>query len=157
MLDDEEADDLVQQYTAGYPERGERMIIGMVRANTNASFTRAQVRSSIQRVDEVGVEARREAFGRRLERYMCIFKVFNCFILLITLSYSPYVIFNSRRVYNVKGPHHLWHNDGHHKLIRYGLVTHGCVDGNTRTIIYLGKTTFLFFKTSFGYYISFAF
>ena len=36
------------------------------------------------------------------------------------------------------GPHHLWHMDGHHKLIRYGLITHGCIDGNTRAVIYLG-------------------
>mmetsp|Transcript_19384 Transcript_19384/g.43200 ORF Transcript_19384/g.43200 Transcript_19384/m.43200 type:complete len:377 (+) Transcript_19384:26-1156(+) len=42
-----------------------------------------------------------------------------------------------RRVYNVTQPHHLWHQDGWHKLIRYGLVVHGCVDGGTRTIIYL--------------------
>ena len=28
--------------------------------------------------------------------------------------------------------------DGHHKLIRYGLITHGCIDGNTRAVIYLG-------------------
>jgi hypothetical protein len=32
----------------------------------------------------------------------------------------------------------VWYHDGHHKLIRYGLVTHGCVDGYSRTIIYLG-------------------
>ena len=37
----------------------------------------------------------------------------------------------------MKGPHHLWHHDGHHKLIRYGLITHGCIDGNTRSVIYL--------------------
>ena len=42
-----------------------------------------------------------------------------------------------RRVYNVRGPHHLWHMDGHHKLIRYGLVTHGCIDGFSRFIVYL--------------------
>lgn len=47
-----------------------------------------------------------------------------------------YLLF--RREYNVAGPHHLWHMDGHHKLIRYGLITHGCIDGNTRTVIYLG-------------------
>ena len=28
--------------------------------------------------------------------------------------------------------------DGHHKLIRYGLITHWCIDENTRTIIYFG-------------------
>ena len=36
------------------------------------------------------------------------------------------------------GPHDLWHHDGHHKLIRYGLITHGCVDGFSRAVIYLG-------------------
>jgi hypothetical protein len=46
--------------------------------------------------------------------------------------------FHVRRVYNVPGPNHLWHMDGHHKLIRYGLVTHGCIDGHTRVVIYLG-------------------
>ena len=28
--------------------------------------------------------------------------------------------------------------DGHHKLIRYGLITHERIDGNTRCVIYLG-------------------
>ena len=42
--------------------------------------------------------------------------------------------------YIVLGPHHLWHIDGHHKLIKYGLVTHGCIDGFTRTVIYLRCT-----------------
>ena len=42
-----------------------------------------------------------------------------------------------RRVYSVKGPHHLWHVDGWHKLIRYGLVLLGCIDGHTRLYIYL--------------------
>mmetsp|Transcript_25666 Transcript_25666/g.36809 ORF Transcript_25666/g.36809 Transcript_25666/m.36809 type:complete len:316 (-) Transcript_25666:225-1172(-) len=42
-----------------------------------------------------------------------------------------------RRAYNVLGPHHLWHIDGNHKLIRYGMVIHGCIDGRTRCIIYL--------------------
>lgn len=42
-----------------------------------------------------------------------------------------------RRVYQVIGPHHLWHNDGNHKLIRWGIVIHGCIDGRTRTVIYL--------------------
>ena len=42
-----------------------------------------------------------------------------------------------RREYSVAGPHHLWHIDGHHKLIRYGIVCHGCIDGFSRTVIYL--------------------
>ena len=42
-----------------------------------------------------------------------------------------------RRVYMVAGPDHLWHMDGHHKLIKFGLVTHGCIDGFSRLITYL--------------------
>lgn len=42
-----------------------------------------------------------------------------------------------RRQYTCNGPHHQWHIDGHHKLIRYGLVTHGGVDGFSRAIVFL--------------------
>lgn len=37
-----------------------------------------------------------------------------------------------RRVYNIPGPHHLWHLDGHHKMKRFHLVIHAAVDGFTR-------------------------
>ncbi|KAI7790238.1 hypothetical protein IRJ41_020987, partial [Triplophysa rosa] len=42
-----------------------------------------------------------------------------------------------RRIYSVKTPNQLWHIDGNHKLVRWRLVFHGCVDGYSRTIIYL--------------------
>jgi hypothetical protein len=32
-----------------------------------------------------------------------------------------------RHDYIILGPHDMWHIDGHHKLIRYGLITHGGV------------------------------
>ena len=59
----------------------------------------------------------------------------NSFVIVL----SPSFFQSCRRVYNVEGPHHVWHHDGHYKLIRYGLITHGCVDGYSRAIIYLGK------------------
>lgn len=39
-----------------------------------------------------------------------------------------------RRKYRVKRPNHLWHCDGHHKLIRWGIVIHGFIDGFCRTV-----------------------
>jgi transposase-like protein len=39
-----------------------------------------------------------------------------------------------RRSYKVKRPNALWHFDGHHKLIRYGIVIHGGADGYDRTV-----------------------
>ncbi|KAI9458801.1 hypothetical protein HD554DRAFT_1979437, partial [Boletus coccyginus] len=34
-----------------------------------------------------------------------------------------------RRKYFVKRPNALWHIDGHHKLICWGIVIHGMIDG----------------------------
>ncbi|KAE8296881.1 hypothetical protein D5F01_LYC05655 [Larimichthys crocea] len=42
-----------------------------------------------------------------------------------------------RRIYHVAGPNELWHIDGNHKLVSWRMVFHGCVDGYSRTIIYL--------------------
>ena len=41
-----------------------------------------------------------------------------------------------RRKYSVPTPNSLWHIDGSHKLIRYRLVVHVCLDGYSRLIIY---------------------
>ena len=42
-----------------------------------------------------------------------------------------------RRKYNyVPTPNSLWHIDTGHKLIRYKLITHVCIDGKTRLILY---------------------
>lgn len=42
-----------------------------------------------------------------------------------------------RRVYDVRGPNHLWHIDTNHKLIRWHLIIAGCIDGFSRLIIFL--------------------
>ena len=39
-----------------------------------------------------------------------------------------------RRKYFSSRPNALWHCDGHHKLIKYGFVIHGFIDGNCRTV-----------------------
>ncbi len=38
--------------------------------------------------------------------------------------------------YSVPAPNSLWHLDGYHKLIRWGLVIHGGIDGYSRLITY---------------------
>lgn len=51
-----------------------------------------------------------------------------------------------RRKYQVSRPNALWHIDGHHKLIAWGIVIHGCVDGYSRAVksrkIQLSLSTF---------------
>lgn len=39
-----------------------------------------------------------------------------------------------RRRYTVPRPNYLWHCDGHHKLIWWGVVIHGFIDGYCRTV-----------------------
>lgn len=41
-----------------------------------------------------------------------------------------------RRKYEVARPNSLWHLDGHHKLIRWGIVVHGIADGYDRTVCF---------------------
>jgi hypothetical protein len=53
-----------------------------------------------------------------------------------------------RRKYKVKRPNALWHVDGHHKLIRWGIVIHGIVDGFCRTVGCLFKCFSLISLTS---------
>ncbi|GAA5969698.1 hypothetical protein JCM8115_002970 [Rhodotorula mucilaginosa] len=47
----------------------------------------------------------------------------------------------NRRRYSVPFPNSLWHIDGHHKLIRWGFVVHGCIDGKSRVAVYLVAAT----------------
>jgi hypothetical protein len=39
-----------------------------------------------------------------------------------------------RRVYEAPRSNYVWHIDGHHKLIRWGIVIHGMIDGFCRTV-----------------------
>ena len=47
----------------------------------------------------------------------------------------------SRRKYYVPWPNSLWHIDGHHSLIRWRFVVHGCCDGKSRKIMFLKCST----------------
>lgn len=61
-------DRLVFEYLEGHAERGERSLIGHIRAS-NMKFTREQLRSSILRVDPGGLKQRINRFARRIIRY----------------------------------------------------------------------------------------
>ena len=133
-------DAAIEEYTVGHPRRGEKMITGMARATQATRISRSEIRSSIIRVDQGGLAIRRESFGRRIIWYLFFVDKLDILlphglILLIVHNTISYILRYVRRVYNVARPHHLWHHDEHHKLIRYGLITHGCVDVFSRAIL----------------------
>ena len=49
-----------------------------------------------------------------------------------------------RRQYRVPRPNALWHLDGHHKLIRWGIVIHGIIDGYCHTVLWLFFSAFVY-------------
>jgi hypothetical protein len=46
-----------------------------------------------------------------------------------------------RRMYHSNGVHHVWHMDGWHKLIRYGMVVHAAIDGCSRFLLFAKCST----------------
>lgn len=50
-----------------------------------------------------------------------------------------------RRVYSVPRPNSLWHIDGHHKLIAWGIVIHAIIDGFDRVVSVLNNVIFLLY------------
>ena len=49
-------------------------------------------------------------------------------------------IVNLRRTYYVPWCNSVWHIDGHHSLIRWKFVIHGCIDGKSRKVMYLNAS-----------------
>lgn len=52
--------------------------------------------------------------------------------------------------YFVPSPNSVWHFDGHHKLIRWGFIVHGAIDGFSRRIMWLECKTNNFSETVLG-------
>jgi hypothetical protein len=97
-------DKLVKSFKDQNPESGTSYVIGFLRSN-GLRIQRQRVRLSIRHVDQL---------GQTLWQQKCKK--------------------THRRPYHVSRPNALWHLDGHHKLIMWGIVIHGCVDGYSHAV-----------------------
>lgn len=104
-VSNEELDVLIQQYRQENPGGGRAYIIGRLRAVHSLRIQRHRVMESLKRVDYLG-QGLRQHIGKKKER----------------------------RPYHVPRPNALWHIDGHHKLIAWGIVVHGVADGYSRKV-----------------------
>ena len=104
-ISDNDLDDLVWEYRQENPTGGRAYIIGRLRAMHSLRVQRQRVIDSMNRVDPLGQGIRR-----------CIVKK------------------KERRRYQVPRPNALWHIDGYHKLILWGIVIHGVTDGYSRKV-----------------------
>ena len=110
-ISEHELDNLVCSIISDFPNCGIRNMKGFLRAR-NVHVTWNSVRMSMWRVDPSGLIMRS--------------------LQLNTVR---------RRKYRVAGPNALWHMDGHHKLVRWSFVIHGCIDGYSRRLTYLKCST----------------
>ncbi|PPQ79843.1 hypothetical protein CVT24_003646 [Panaeolus cyanescens] len=94
------------------PDSGMVYITGHIRSRYQLRVQRHRIRTAIHQADPIGVSMRR-------------------------LGASKIV----RGKYHVSRPHALWHIDGHHKLIQWGIVIHGVIDGYSRKITGLRAST----------------
>jgi hypothetical protein len=104
-ISDEDLDALVRIYHQENPAGGRSYIMGHLRAAHSLRIQRQRVVDSINRIDKLG-QGLRQHVGKK------------------TL----------RKNYTVPRPNALWHIDGHHKLIAWGIVIHGVADGYTRKV-----------------------
>lgn len=101
-ISDEELDTLLEDYHQENPAGGRAYIIGRLRASS-LRIQRRRIIDSMNRVDRLGQGMRQEVGKKKQQKH-----------------------------YQVPRPNSLWHIDGHHKLIAWGIVIHGVVDGSTR-------------------------
>lgn len=104
-IPDHELDAIISEFLASHPQAGRRFAMGHLRGNCQIHIPYRRLIASLSRVNKVRNELRKQATAQK-----------------------------SHPVYQVKRPHALWHIDGHHKLITWGIVIHGMVDGFSRKV-----------------------
>lgn len=110
-ISNEDLDAIVSEIYQEFPNCGIRRMKGFL-TSRGIRMQWERVRSSLWRIDPAGILLR-----------------------------SMQLNLVNRRHYSVPGPLYLWHLDGNHKLIRWGFVIHGCVDGYSRRVMFLKAST----------------
>nr|XP_054605991.1 uncharacterized protein LOC107395523 [Nothobranchius furzeri] len=122
-ISDDQLDDIVGSIKITAPNIGSRMLKGRLRA-LGHRITWTRIWASLKRVDALGVATRATRVG--------------CVV---------------RRSYTVQAPLSLVHVDTNHKLIRYGFVIFGGIDGFSRKIMYLDASTDNKASTALGLFL----
>jgi len=103
-ISDDDLDQVVKGYHDSHPNSGMGYLHGHLRSQ-GLRVQRWCLRKSIEWVDQLGQALRHHTVAKKV-----------------------------RKKYKVDHPNALWHIDGHHKLILWGIIIHGIVDGYTRKV-----------------------
>ena len=107
-ISDNDLDSLIQEYHQEHPTAERSYIIGHLHAAHSLCLQRHCILDSIDCIDQLGqgMWAIQQHIGKKKEHMQ----------------------------YHVPWPNALWHIDGHHKLIKWGIVIHGVADGYSRQV-----------------------
>ena len=103
-MSDEDLNQIVKGYLQSHPNSGIQYLTGRLRTQ-GLCIQRGHLEQSIKQVDQLGQTLRHRKTAKK-----------------------------PRRQYHASRPNALWHIDGHHKLILWGIVIHGVVDGYSRKV-----------------------
>lgn len=104
-IEDPALDELVAKYHEDHPGSGRAYTSGHLRSKYGMRIPRNRIMKSMKRVDHLGQGIKQHIGAKK-----------------------------KRQPYSVPRPNALWHMDGHHKLILWGIVIHGIADGYSRTV-----------------------
>ena len=103
-ISDDDLDQIVKGYCDSHPNSGMGYLYGHLRSQ-GLYVQHRRIRKSIERVDQLGQALRHRTVAKKVWKK-----------------------------YKVDRPSSLWPIDGHHKLILWGIVIHGVIDGYTRKV-----------------------
>lgn len=104
-ISNSDLDGLVREYQQDHPAAGRGYVSGHLRSKHSLRLPRNRIVKSMRRVDHLGQGIRSHIGAKK-----------------------------KRQPYSVPRPNALWHIDGHHKLILWGIVIHGVADGYSRKV-----------------------
>ena len=104
-MSDENLDQIIKGYLDSHPNSGIRYLTGHLHTQ-GFCIQRSCLEQSTKRLDCLGQILRQR-----------------------TTAKKPW------RQYHVSRPNTLWHIDGHHKLILWGIIIHGVIDGYSRKVV----------------------
>ncbi|MGH0155525.1 UNVERIFIED_CONTAM: hypothetical protein FKN15_032499 [Acipenser sinensis] len=135
-ITDNELDTEVKSLHSQYPNAGAEMMNGYLRAK-GIFVQRQRIRMSLNSIDPMmnGYLRAKGIFVQRQRIRMSL----NSIDPVSSAGRWAQVI--NRRSYHVPSPNSMWHMDGHMKLIRWGFVIHGAIDGFSRLVPYLHCAT----------------
>lgn len=120
IISDNDLDSLIHQYHQENLAGGCTYVIGRLHAVHNLCIQRQRVIDSMNRIDHL---------GQSMWKHVGKNKVRQC--------------------YHVPRPNSLWHIDGHHKLIAWGIVIHGVTDGYSRKVDFPHFLVLLYYMLKF--------